>query len=98
MISTLGRAGRDSQVFGAVRYRENTVGGYIVPELTLESLAKRVEALEKRLASGVPSPVKDEWRKIVGNSEDNEFTRLMQAAIEATSEAERRAAQEDVRE
>lgn len=66
-------------------------------ELTLESLAKRIEALEKQLAEqkvGKPARKKD-WRRVIGNSEDNEFTRLMLAEIEAASEAERRAAQQE---
>jgi hypothetical protein len=67
----------------------------IMPELTLESLAKRIEALEKKLAEGAGAPGKNDWRKVVGISEDNEFTRQMQAEIEANREAERRAAQED---
>ncbi len=59
-------------------------------ELTLESLAKRVEELERKLAEQT-TPSKD-WRRVVGLSEDNEFTRSMLAEIEANSEAERQAA------
>jgi len=69
-------------------------------ELTLEALAARIEALEKKLAEQAVAqtalatpPVKD-WRRVVGASEDNEFTRLVLAEIEANSDAERRAAQE----
>lgn len=62
-------------------------------DLTLESLAKRVEELERKMNQqhATPSPSKD-WRSVVGISEDNEFTRLMLAEIEAASEAERQAA------
>ena len=49
-------------------------------ELTLESLAKRVEALEKLVAA---NQRKKDWRSGVGMSEDNEFTRSMLAEIEA---------------
>ena len=65
-------------------------------DVTLEALAKRVEAIEKRLAelSG-PAPKRADWRSVVGISEDNEFTRLVLADIEANSEAERRAALEE---
>ncbi len=61
-------------------------------ELTLEALAKRVEALEQKLAA--QEAAKKDWRSVVGISEDNEFTRLMRAEIEAAREAERTAARE----
>jgi len=62
---------------------------------TLEDVIKRVEALEKELAElrAQQAPKKD-WRRVVGISEDNEFTRQMMAEIEAISEAERQAALE----
>ncbi len=63
-------------------------------ELTLESLARRLHELERRLNEmqlSVVAPTKD-WRSVVGISEDNEFTRLMRAEIEAAHEADRRAA------
>jgi hypothetical protein len=62
-------------------------------ELTLEALAKRIEALEKKLAEQ-STPGKLDWLQVVGISEDNEFTRSMLAEIEANSEAEWKAAQE----
>lgn len=61
-------------------------------ELTLESLAARLEALEQKLAAQANE--RKDWRKVVGRMEDNEFTRAMLAEIEAASDAERRAAQE----
>ena len=64
-----------------------------MPELTLESLARRLEELERRLNERQPSviaPVRD-WRSVVGISEDNEFTRLMLAEMEAAHEADRQA-------
>ena len=68
-----------------------------MPELTLESLAARTAELERK-QSAQPAgviPASHDWRCVVGLSEDNEFTRDMLAEIEANSEAERRAAQED---
>jgi hypothetical protein len=63
-------------------------------ELTLESLARRLEEVERRLNEQQPAiiaPTKD-WRSVVGISEDNEFTRLMLAEIEAAHEGDRQAA------
>ena len=63
-------------------------------ELTLEGLARRLEVVERRLNEKQPSiiaPTKN-WRSVVGISEDNEFTRLMLAEIEAAHEADRQAA------
>ena len=70
-----------------------------MPEVTLESLAARLAELERKQSAqpaGTIPPSRD-WRCVVGISEDNEFTRDMLAEIEANSEAERRAAQEDTR-
>ena len=69
-------------------------------ELTPEACAaleKRVAALEKQLAEP-PTPGRFDWLKVVGISEDNEFTRSMLAEIEANSEAELRVAQEEIHE
>jgi hypothetical protein len=64
-------------------------------EMTLEALAKRIEVIEQKLAElSLPAKPKD-WRRVVGISEDNEFTRLILTEIEANSEAERRAALEE---
>jgi hypothetical protein len=64
-------------------------------ELTLEALAKRIETIEQKLAElSLPTKSKD-WQKVIGLSEDNEFNRLVLAEIEANSEAERQAAQEE---
>jgi hypothetical protein len=63
-------------------------------ELTLESLARRLEDVERRLNEqqrSITAPTND-WRRVVGISEDNEFTRLMLAEIEAAHEADRQAA------
>lgn len=64
-------------------------------ELTLEALAARLEAVERELAEyRAERTRKKDWRRVVGISEDNEFTRLMRAEVEAIREAERRAARE----
>jgi chromosome condensin MukBEF ATPase and DNA-binding subunit MukB len=65
-----------------------------MPHLTLESLARRLEEVERRLNEKQPSIIAaaNDWRCVVGISEDNDFTRLMLAEIEAAHDAERRAA------
>lgn len=61
-------------------------------ELTLESLAKRVEALEKKLAEReVP---KKDWRRSIGMFDGNEFMKQVDAEGEAIREADRKAARE----
>ncbi len=65
-------------------------------ELSLEALAKRIEMLEKKMAEQEAEKTgrKRDWRRVVGVSGDNEFTRLMEAEIEAAREADRRAGRE----
>lgn len=65
-----------------------------MPEVTLESLASRVAALERELAAlkGVTLPSRD-WRSVVGISEETEFSRQMQEEMKARKEAEWLAAQ-----
>jgi hypothetical protein len=68
-------------------------------ELTLESLAKRVEALEKQLAEQTPTPKKLDWLKVVGMFDDDpEFMQQVIAEGSAIREAERNAAQEEAKE
>jgi hypothetical protein len=60
----------------------------------LESLARRLEEVERRLNEKLPpvfTPTRN-WRSVVGISEDNEFTRLMLAETEAAHEADCQAA------
>jgi hypothetical protein len=67
-------------------------------ELTLESLARRLDEIERRLNEKQPSviaPTKD-WRSVVGISEETEFSRLMQAEMDALRDADRRAAETEV--
>ena len=66
-------------------------------ELTLESLARRLDEIERRLNEKQPSviaPTRD-WRSVVGISEMTDFSRLMLAEIEAAHEADRRAAEKE---
>ena len=63
-----------------------------MPELTLESLAKRLEALEQKVAEQA-KPKKD-WRSTVGMFEGSEFMKQMDEEVAAMREAERQAARE----
>ena len=65
-----------------------------MPEITLEALATRLEAVEKKVESLIPAA--RDWRSVVGISEENEFTRAMYADMEALREADRKAAREGV--
>ena len=56
-------------------------------ELTLESLAKRVEALEAAVKPAAPQ-AKD-WRKVIGMFRDSEFMRQVDEECLRTREAER---------
>ncbi len=63
-----------------------------VNELTLESLAKRVEALEKVVASNGPTRRRKDWRKAIGMFSDSEFMREVDEECLRMREAERAAA------
>ena len=67
-------------------------------ELTLESLAKRVEALEKELLRHKSSRSAKDWRSVVGMFEDNEFSRRVDEEGRKIREAEREEARREVRE
>ena len=56
-------------------------------ELTLEALAKRVEAVERELQ--IRPPRQKDWRRVVGLFADNEFSRQVDAEGRAIREAER---------
>lgn len=67
-----------------------------MPEITLESLAARLAAVEKQLAdlqTGV-SGAKD-WRRTVGMFAGSEFIRQLDAECAAAREAEREAARNE---
>ena len=59
-------------------------------ELTLESLAKRVEALER--SAGAAQRAGKDWRKVIGMFHDSEFMREVDEECQRTRELERQAA------
>ena len=61
-------------------------------ELTLESLAKRVEALENAIATKGSDQSRKDWRKVVGMFRDSEFMRKVDEECLRVREAEREAA------
>ncbi len=61
-------------------------------DLTLESLARRVEALEKIIATKGPDLSRKDWRKAVGMFRDSEFMRKVDEECLRMREAEREAA------
>ena len=61
-------------------------------DLTLESLAKRVEALEKVIATKEPEQSRKDWRKVVGMFRDSDFMRKVDEECLRIREAEREAA------
>lgn len=63
-------------------------------ELTLESLAKRVEALEHALAARQTRP--KDWRRVIGMFRDSEFMREVDEECLRTREQEREAARSGV--
>ena len=64
-------------------------------DLTLESLAKRVEVLEKAIATKKPDPSRKDWRKVVGMFRDSEFMREVDEECLRMREAEREAARRE---
>jgi hypothetical protein len=90
---TLGRVADSIVPWVLLVHRQS--GRIIMSELTLESLARRLEEVERRLnekQAPVIAPSKD-WRSVVGISEMTEFSRLMQAEMDALRDADRRAAE-----
>lgn len=63
-------------------------------QLTLESLAKRVEALEIALATKTPNRAPKDWRKVVGLFRDSEFMSAVDDECHRMREAEREAARD----
>ncbi len=61
-------------------------------DLTLESLAARVEALEEVVASERLEPPRKDWRKVVGMFRDSEFMREVDEECLRSRESEREAA------
>ncbi|HTU20272.1 MAG TPA: hypothetical protein VMG10_19565 [Gemmataceae bacterium] len=64
-------------------------------ELTLESLAKRVEALEKALAAKELDQPRNDWRKVVGMFADSDFMRQVDEEGRKIREAERAQARQE---
>jgi hypothetical protein len=64
-------------------------------ELTLESLAKRVEALEKAIAPKGTDTLRKDWHKVVGMFRDSEFMREVDEECLRMREAEREAARRE---
>lgn len=64
-------------------------------ELTLESLAKRVEALETALAAKEPNRSPKNWRKVVGMFQDSDFMRAVDEECLRLREREREAARSE---
>jgi hypothetical protein len=62
-------------------------------ELTLESLARRVEALEHALSLKRADGAPKDWRRALGRCDDTEFMRQVDAEGQALREAERAEAQ-----
>ncbi|HEV3261241.1 MAG TPA: hypothetical protein VG013_30590 [Gemmataceae bacterium] len=58
-------------------------------EVTLESLARRVEALERALDLKPASVCSKDWRRVIGMFGDSEFMRQVDAEGQALREAER---------
>jgi hypothetical protein len=67
-------------------------------ELTLESLARRVEALEVELARRPLHGVSKDWRKVIGMFRDSEFMREVDEECQRSREAERELARQSDRE
>ena len=60
--------------------------------VSLESLAKRVEALETALSTQVANRPPKDWRKVIGMFRDSEFMRAVDDECQRMREAEREAA------
>ena len=61
-------------------------------ELSLESLAKRLEAIEKALAMRETGRLRKDWRRVIGMFADSDFIREVDEECLRTREAERTAA------
>ena len=67
-------------------------------EVTLESLAKRVEALEQAIKNQEHQTAGRDWWNVVGTIKDDEFMRSIVAEGRAIREAEREAANREAEE
>ena len=64
-------------------------------EVTLESLARRVAALERQISRQSVVPPTRDWRSVIGMSADTPIVREVHAAIAEAREQERREAREE---
>jgi hypothetical protein len=64
-------------------------------EPTLESIAKRVEALEIAWATMGPSRPRKDWRRVVGMFRDSDFMRDVDEECHRMREAEREEARRE---
>ncbi len=64
--------------------------------VTLESLARRVEALERALNLQSPQSGKDSWRCVVGMFAGNDFMRQVDEEGQKIRQAERTQAQQEM--
>ena len=64
-------------------------------EITLESLAQRIEALERALELGPPRTGKNAWLGVVGMFADSDFMRKVDEEGRKIREAERAQAQQE---
>lgn len=64
-------------------------------ELTLESLARRIEALEIALANTGPGRPRKNWRRVIGLFEDSTFMREVDEECRRLREVEREQARRE---
>ncbi len=64
--------------------------------VTLESLAQRVDALERALRMVPPPPGNDDWQRVVGMFAGSHFMKQVDEEGRRIREAERAQAQEDL--
>ena len=64
-------------------------------DLTLESLAARVEALENAISTKSPDPPRKDWRKVIGMFRDSEFMREVDEECLRSRAAERESARRE---
>jgi hypothetical protein len=65
-----------------------------VNELTLESLARRVEAIEELLQKGLPPAKPKNWRSAIGMLRGDDFSLQVDEEVRKIREADREAARQ----
>jgi hypothetical protein len=84
----LGNMGNGRLGLGWLEHLEETA----MNDPNLESLAKRIEALEKIIATTEPERTRKDWREVVGMFRDSEFMREVDEECLRVRETERKAA------